>query len=142
MEKHIHEFHMMEYAAVRSQLAHQYQNTSNWFVYVITANAIIVSWLSTQNGLGSVHYVAAVLPLIVSVLGHAIFIVSYRSIRAMIEYLKRIDNMYGPTIGFGAYYDGLRQGSRLPSTIGLLSGMFVIVEVLSLIFLLIVVFSS
>jgi hypothetical protein len=145
MEKEVHEFHMMEYTALRAQLTQQYQTSFNWLIYIITANAVIASWVSSnttsKSQYGSLYYVAAALPFLVSILGHVILYISYRSIHASIMYLKSVDRKYGADIGFGRFYDQMKMTAKLPSTRGILNGICWIIDTLSLGFLCFVIFS-
>ena len=146
MERQVHEFYLMEYAALRTQLMQQYQTTFNWLIYIITADAVIVSWITnvsaTKGTLGEIYYMAAALPLIISVFGHIILAVSYRSIESAIIYLKTIDRKYGDDVGFGQFYDGLKVHARLPSTRAVLLGVACVIDALAALFLVIVIFSQ
>ena len=145
MEREVHEFHIMEYTALRAQLTQQYQTSFNWLIYIITANAVIASWVSSNTGskaqYGSLYYVAAALPFLVSIFGHVILFISYRSIQATITYLKSVDRKYGADVGFGRFYDNLKATAKLPSTRGILNGICWIIDGLALGFLCFVIFS-
>jgi len=144
MKREVHEFYLMEYQALRAQLTQQYQTTFNWLIYIITADAVIVSWISnvtaTKGALSEIYYVAAALPLIISIFGHIILAVSYRSIESTINYLKLIDRRYGDEVGFGKYYDALKAKTKLPSTRGVLIGIACVIDGLAFLFLCLVIF--
>lgn len=139
MDSQVHEFHIMEYTALRAQLTQQYQTSFNWLIYIITANAIIASWVSSNAGsklqFGSLYYLAAALPFLISVLGHVVLFISYRSIEATIKYLKVVDARYGKDVGFGRFYDNMKATTKLPSTRGILTCICWIIDGLALMFL-------
>jgi hypothetical protein len=135
MDDNIHKFHIAEYSALRSQLVDLYKTSNNWMIYVTSANFFLVAWTEKAGcGTNKLCHVTACLPIIVTLIGFALYWIHARTTDAIIDYLNETEKKFYSDGGCGAFLKNRKTG-RIISTRRVTSSIYVLQFAGSILFL-------
>jgi hypothetical protein len=116
MDDNTQKFYIAEYSALRSQLVDLYKTSNNWMIYVTSANFFLVAWTAKADcSTNKLCLVTSWLPLVITSIGFALYLIHARTIDIIIAYLATIERKFDPDGGFDVFFKK-RTASCITST--------------------------
>ncbi len=102
------QYHLAEYTSLKDELAQTFQDAYQVVLISITANAAIISFLTTAtfgDAFYSILHLSQFLPLFLSLVGLFLFEMRRRSVKKITKYLYLIEEKLAePSLGWERYY--------------------------------------
>jgi hypothetical protein len=114
MEQQHLQFHVAEYGLARQELVWNYNAAYNMLIYSLAANSFIMTWVSSElkkpERLSSMLCVAALLPLMVSVVAWTMYAIRRRNIQIIGQYLMNLERKLAMDgFGLSSFYKEKRE---------------------------------
>jgi hypothetical protein len=101
------QYHLAEYKSLKSEIAEAFKESFQVVVFSVTANAAIVTFVTSHSDLvghGSFRFVS-VIPLFVAVVSYALYLLRRRSINRIAKYLYKLEAVFSAKgLGWERFY--------------------------------------
>jgi hypothetical protein len=101
------QYHIEEYKTLKNELAEAFKEGFQIVVFSVTANAAVFTFISghPEVAKGGLFYLVSSLPLFITLISYALFLLRRRSITRITRYLYEIETIFAADkLGWERYY--------------------------------------